>query len=214
MIAPRRAEKHRMERDMRRLAILVLAELVFAVGLGGWVITKTLTTRNRIADLDTQIAKLQPIVKQIKTYDGATSKLKPKLKLLNEAKDLTMRWYNTLDRLTESLPQQTYLTRVGTGSSRVPGKQDSDKTEMLIAGVSANQALVGETMLRMQAIPDLTEINLHYTKDTSLPEYVINLIGPRSSRQRNEIVAVEWQIGTEIKLGKPLKGAKNGRGQS
>ena len=50
MIAPRRAEKMRLERDMRRLVLVILAEFVAAAGLGGWVCTKLLTTSSRIAD--------------------------------------------------------------------------------------------------------------------------------------------------------------------
>src|SRR5664279_584907 len=111
MISPRRAEKMRLERDMRRLVIVIIAELVIAAGLGGWVCTKLWTTNGRIADLNVQLTKLQPIVKEIEHYQRATARLDPKLKLLGHAKEGTMRWFNTLDKLSASLPESTYLTR-------------------------------------------------------------------------------------------------------
>ena len=52
MIAPRRAEMKRLERDMRRLCIVIVAELALAVVLGGWSGTKLLATRSQIGDMN------------------------------------------------------------------------------------------------------------------------------------------------------------------
>src|SRR5664280_2130073 len=109
MIAPRRAEKRRLERAMRKLAVLVLAQLVFAVALGGWVFMKTLTTRATIAELNSQMQVLIPKIKKVAELDRQTAELKPKVELLNKAKSDTMRWYNTLDRLTQSVPSSTFI---------------------------------------------------------------------------------------------------------
>jgi Tfp pilus assembly protein PilN len=163
MIAPRRAEKSRLERDMRRLVVVIIAELIFVVAMGGWMCTKMLTTSGRITDLDTQLAKLKPAVRQIEEYQQATIALKPKLDLLNQAKDTTMRWYNTLDRLTQSLPQSTFLTRMNTS---VASGTDT-KSTLNITGVSESQAKIGETMLRMQSISEFERVDLHYTQKSA-----------------------------------------------
>lgn len=159
MIAPRRAEKRRVEQSMRKLAVLILAELVFVVALGGWVLTKTLTTRASIAELDAQMLTLAPKIKKIQELDSKTAALKPKVDLLNQAKDRTMRWYNTLDRLTQSVPASTWLTRISTTTNM--GSKD---LVLNINGLTCEQARVGETMMRLHSNPDFKSVDLHYTQ--------------------------------------------------
>jgi len=197
MIAPRRAERRRLERDMRRLVVVILAELVCAVAVGGWVCARLLATRSRIADLDLQLTRLQPIVRQIERYDSATKKLAPKLELLNTAKHRTMRWYNSLDRLTQSLPQSTYLTRIETKAS---DKKDAEGTTVNLTGISVSQARIGETMLRLAAIPDFQRVDLHYSQPNSV----------------DGCPAIEFEIGAVMKEAeKPPKGDKaHGRTES
>ncbi|MCE5322005.1 PilN domain-containing protein [bacterium] len=160
MIAPRRAEKQRLERDMRRLVLVILAELIIAVILGGWACTKAYTMRLNINRLDAQIAKLQPVVKEIEQYESATKKLTPKMDLLADAKDSTMRWYNSLDKLTQSLAASTYLTRISASQST----DKSVQTTVSLTGISDTQERVGETILRLQTIPDFDKVDLHFTK--------------------------------------------------
>lgn len=180
MIAPRRAEKRRLERDMRRLLIVIVIEVVFAVGIGGWLCTRLFSARAQIADLEVQLAKLQPVVSQIQRYESATAKLEPRLKLLDKAKDGTLRWYNTLDRLTQCVPESAWLTQVSSRADR-----SGDGLQMDIRGVSATQAHVGETMLRINTIPDLERVDLHFTQ----------------SGKVGNAEAVEFEIGTSMKAG-------------
>jgi len=164
MIAPRRADKRRRERDMRRLVVVIMAELIFAVGLGGWVCTKLLTTSNRIADLNTEISKLRPAVKQIESYRKATKILEPKLELLDQAKGRTMRWYSALDKLTQSMPQSTYLIRINSTA----GDKDASATDVSLTGMSISQEKVGETMMRLHEVRELSGIHLLYTRNTTI----------------------------------------------
>ena len=195
MIAPRRAEKKRLERDMRRLVVVIAVELIFAVGLGGWVTTKIFTARSRTADLEVKIAKNLPTVKQIEEYELATAKLVPKLDLLNQARTGTMRWYNTLDRLSESMPSSTWLTRISTG----PVKEGDEDMVLSLVGVSPTQARVGETMMRLSVNPDFQKIDLHFTRKTC--------IGLAS--------AIEFEIGATLTTAyKPKEEARDGNSQS
>lgn len=194
MIAPRRAEKQRLERDMRRLAGVILAELIVAIGLSGWVCTKIFTTRAKVNDLNVQIQKLQPIVNEIEKNKKETASLKPKLELLGQARTNTMRWYNSLDRLTASLPSSTWLTRISTVSQ-------ATNTAMVINinGVSINQAKVGEIMMQMGKNPDLDGVDLHFTQKTNI----------------NSANAIEFEIGAKMKSTEQNKEVqKNGTSQS
>jgi Tfp pilus assembly protein PilN len=196
MIAPRRAEKRKLERDTRRLVIVILAEFICALALGGWLTARLVATRGRIADLDVQLARLRPIVKQIEDYESATRKLKPKLELLNQAKAKTMQWHSVLDGLTSSLPKPTYLTRISTNQSA--GKQNESPTVALI-GVTVSQGAIGETMLRLSAIPEITQVDLHYSQPTSV----------------DGAPAIEFELGAKMKGEKMRKGAQaNGSVQS
>lgn len=197
MIAPRRAEKRRFERDMRRLVIVIIVELVVAVGLGGWMCTRYFTTRAQVDELTAQLAKLEPVVKEIEQYDKATAKLKPKLDLLNQAKDDTMRWFNTLDRLTQCVPSSAWLTQINTGRDR-----DGSSLTISLNGMSATQANVGEAMLRLHTIPELENVSLHYTQER------VNRTGS----------AFEFEIGANMKPGgkdaKEVKGSGSDQPQS
>jgi Tfp pilus assembly protein PilN len=196
MIAPRRSEKRRLEMAMRRLAVLILAELVFVIALGGWVFMKTLTTRASIAELDARMQALAPKINKVKDLEKKAAELKPKVDLLSQAKARTMRWYSTLDRLTQSIPASTWLTRLSTSTDV------STKALVLnINGITSEQARVGETMMRLHSNPDFSSVDLHYTQRGT----------------QNAMQAIEFEIGASM-FGDDedkSKGVKpNGSGQS
>jgi len=196
MIAPRRAEKRRLEQAMRRLVVVILAELVFVVALFGWVFMKTLTTRASIAELNAQMQTLAPKIKKVKDLDKKTAELRPKVDLLNQAKAGTMRWYNTLDRLTESVPTSTWLTRLSTSTDVI-----TKALVLNINGMTSEQARVGETMMRLQANPDFKSVDLHYTQKGTM----------------NAVDAIEFEIGASFVGNEPDKSkgvTANGTGQS
>lgn len=177
MIAPRRAEKRRLEQAMRKMAVLILAELVVMIAVCGWVVTKTLTTRASIAELNAQVTALAPKIKKVNDLDKKTAALKPKVDLLNQAKDKTMKWYNTLYRLTQSVPSSTWLTRLSTTTN--VGSKDLILT---LNGMTSEQARVGETMMRLHSNPDFKSVDLHYTQEGN----------------QGETNAVEFEIGAAM----------------
>ncbi|MEN6581917.1 MAG: PilN domain-containing protein [Armatimonadota bacterium] len=188
MIAPRRAEKLRLERDMRRLVFVIIAELIVAVGLGGWVCTRVITTKCQIRQMNEQLARLEPTVKEIASYDKAVKALTPKMDLLNNAKGRTMRWYNTLDGLTQSMAPSTYLTRISTTALQA----DNTPPTVSLTGVSSAQTRVGETMIRLQKIPDFESVDLHFTQQLML----------------KQSTGVQFEIGAAMKAEDASKGAK------
>jgi len=191
MIAPRRSEKMRLQRDIRRLVMVIIAEIVCAVCLGGWMCTMLWSTQIHVMSLDSQLDKLQPVVKQIEDFESATNKLTPKLELLNHAKNQTMCWYNTLDKLTQSLPEATYLTRISTTSSAATADKQQETT-VLLSGVSSAQSRVGETMMRLQAIPDFANVDLSFTRKSG-----------------GKGTGIEFEIDASMKSEKASKGVKS-----
>ena len=161
MIAPRLANRRRTERDIRRMVAVVVAEIVVAVLCFGWVATKYFSTRSQIADLDVKLAKLAPVIKQIKSYDQSAAEIKPKVELLQTAQRQTLSWYDTFDRLTQSMPVSTYLSRVSSSIDASGGKGIT----VVLGGVSSEQSKIGEAMLRLYSVPTFENVELHYTQE-------------------------------------------------
>lgn len=188
MIAPRRAEKKRLEICVRRLILAILLETVLIVGVSGFMFTKIYSTKSEANAKQQRLKELTPKVQEIENCDKENLALMPKLDTLNDAKSNTLRWCRVMDRLSSSLPDKTWLTRVAAMPST-----DSKSEEMAvnINGVSANQQLVGDTMLRMQStITDFDKVDLHYTQRT--------MVGATP--------AVEFEVAAAIKL--PKKDSK------
>ena len=164
MIAPRRAEKKRLERDVRRLVLVMCVELIVGVVMSGFLWARIYSTRARVGDLEVQLVKLQPDVKRIQALQERTKQLDPKLVILNDAKDRTLHWYNLLDKLSWSMPGDTWIRRIDS-SDPVPEKNQAD---IVFNGVAQSQRLVGELMLRMYSNPDLEDVNLRFTQATDV----------------------------------------------
>lgn len=167
MIAPRRAEKKRLEKNVRRLLMAILAEAVLIVGVSLLMLTGIYTTKAKAEKCSQDLQVLQPKVKLIENCDKETMVLKPKLETLDKAKTDTYRWCRVMDKLSSSLPDKTWLTRVATVMPQVG--QESQAMAVSINGVAANQQLVGDAMLRMHdMVKDFDSIDLHFTQKTMI----------------------------------------------
>jgi len=196
MIASRRSEKQRFERNARRLMVVILVEVLVGVLLGTLFTFRICGTRARIADLDVQLQKLRPTVKKIEDYEAATAKLGPKVQLLQQAQDRTLRWRNLLDKLATALPAQTWLTRLG--STKVAGQADGDPATISLNGISVSQNQVGEAMLRLNKYADFKSVDLHYTRGSSA--------GARQT--------VEFELAAALKENKAKEGATSDNAKS
>jgi len=183
MIAPRRMEKLRLEKRVRYLVVVLLAELVLAVIIGMGFSYKMWGTINQINNYDTQLTKLKPVVAEIDSFRTATQKLNPKLDLLNEARGRTMSWYGMLDKLMETIPVNCHLIRISIVSTPNVADSSGGQTQQLtILGVAQSQAKVGETILRLQKVPELKNVELHYSQTPA----------------GNVTTTVEFEIGAEF----------------
>jgi len=163
MIAPRRAEKKRLESNIRKLLLVIIVEIAVVVSISGLLVTRVYRTQTCISNLDKQLAKLQPTVDKIKNYEKSTKELEPKLEVLNKAKADTSKWCRILHDLSISLPEKTWLTRFSTSNS-----QKSETIIVNLNGMSSDQSQVGQTMLRIHdMVADLENVDLNYTKKLS-----------------------------------------------
>ncbi|HOK54544.1 MAG TPA: hypothetical protein PLU88_01490 [Armatimonadota bacterium] len=181
MIAPRRAEKKRLEQNIRRLLAVIVVEVALIAVLAGFLFSQNCKTRSRISDLDVQLTKLQPTVNRIQEYEKATRDLGPKLETLNAAKIETTRWCRILNSLSSSMADKTWLTRIATA----PPQPADTNIIVSLNGVAATQELVGLTMLQMHdTVTDFDDVTLHYTQEMST----------------GRVSAVEFEMAASIKL--------------
>jgi Tfp pilus assembly protein PilN len=195
MIASRRAEKKRLENNMRRLMAIILVLIAAGLGLGVVFTVRIYGTRDRIGDLDVQLAKLKPTVNEIENYEKATAKLVPKLDLLKDAKKGTLRWYDMLANLSQALPSNTWLTKIATSTDTSSQQKPGAPGAMTVSlnGLSVDQNQVGEAMLRLNEYRDFAEVDLHYTQKA--------MIGMRQ--------AVEFEVAASLKDDKAKEGSQN-----
>ena len=201
MIAARRSEKKRLETNVRRLLAVIVAEIVVGVLLGSVFTIKILNTRARIADLNVDLARLQPTVTKIENYEKLTAKLGPKLDVLSDAKTQTLRWYNLMGEMTEALPPETWLTRIAT-VSKTQTQEETGTAPAGIAvnfnGMSVNQNKVGDAMLNLNSYPDFERVDLNFTQKAAV----------------GKLQTIEFEIAVLLKSDQEKEGAKNDAGKS
>lgn len=193
MIAPRRAEKKRLETNVSRLVLAIMVELAIIVSVSLLFVGQIIKTSSSISALNQQLDKITPRVNEINNFEKKSAALMPKIDTLNQAKVDTLRWCNVMNDLSVSLPSKTWLTRIST----VPSQPETSDITVNLNGVSADQSLVGETMLRMHdAVRDFSTLDLHFTQNTTL----------------GSVNAIEFEVAAGIKL--PNKDTKGEVGKS
>ena len=176
MIAVRREDKRRQENNIRKLLYSILGEVGVVVLLAFVLTARILVTTGRIGDLNDQLRKLQPRVTQIQNLQAQTAEMMPKVQTLDGAKSDTLFWYKNFYAVTASLPPQTWLTSLGTGSGpqaapvagAAPGTASGEDPTLSLSGVAMSQATVGETMLRMNQAPSLDHVDLAFVQQQKI----------------------------------------------
>ena len=186
LIAVRRADKKRLEKNTRRLFLGIGVEMTALVLLGSYIGARQWQMRDALAEADAQIARLQPTLDRIAQIEEETSLLKPKCETLVSAKADTLRWRAMLQIVSQSIPGNAWLTGItSTGAA--------EDTTITIAGNAGSQTLVGETMTRLGSFPVFDKVDLRYTQLSSSPA--------------DEVQRVTFEIGAHLKPGRPANPA-------
>ncbi len=185
MIATRRAERKKLERQVRMAALAVLSLVVVGFAIMSFMTARIYATERAIDKLDEQLASIQPTVKQIAEYEGETKKLQPRLELLADSREKTLLWYSVMQNLSRSMPDKTWLTNISTVKSAenqrsapaasssggpVAAAAAAPKVNLKLRGTSVSQMMVGEAMLRLNRWPEFQQVDLAYTQQGGNPE--------------------------------------------
>ena len=173
MIAVRREEKRRQEQNIRKLLYSILGEIGLVIAVAFVITARILVTQNEVNKLSDRVNALQPSVTKIQQLQSQTAALMPKVQTLDGAKADTLFWYKNFYAVTTSLPPKTWLTSLGTvgaaGAGAVtPGAASGDDPTLSLAGIAMSQAVVGETMLRMNQAPSLDHVDLAFVQQQKI----------------------------------------------
>lgn len=175
MIAVRREEKRRQEQNIRKLLYAILGEIGLVVLVAFVLTARILVTQNQVGRLSERVNALQPSVTKIQQLQTQTAGLMPKVQTLDGAKADTLFWYKNFYAVTASLPPKTWLLSLGTGTgvgaapgTGMPGTAGGDDPTLSLIGVAMSQAVVGETMLRMNQAPSLDHVDLAFVQQQKI----------------------------------------------
>lgn len=128
--------------------------------------------------LEAELQRLEPTVKQIEANKRVELDLQPRLGTLEEAAKLTGKWITVLDDITVQTPPDTWVTML-----RSVGNDPNIPIGITISGMSDRQELIGEFTSRMQNDPALDNVAFHFSNEKP--------IGPGK--------ALEFEIGADLK---------------
>lgn len=169
MIAARRAEKLKLEKNVRVMFLVVVGELAVTLALLSFMTAQVYGANRSISDFDQKLKKIQPTVEKIKYYNSEITNLQPRLSLLADTREQTLTWYNIMQELGHSMPERTWLNGISATQASASQSTDAEGKEisgakLSLRGVSANQRLVGETMLKLNRFPEIDKVDLNFTQ--------------------------------------------------
>jgi Tfp pilus assembly protein PilN len=179
LISARRAERVRLTRIARGLLTAMVVGGVISAGSVAYMLTRQVVAGQRLAQAESRLEELRPILQEIEDAEHERRALQPRLTTLVEAQQRTGHWFGIMEGLKRAIPTQTWLTNVAVerGAAQSPSL-------LRVNGVTSNQARVGETMFRLSQQPDYySQVDLRYTR----------------TARREEGVTVEFELVAQLK---------------
>ena|SRR5438874_905942 len=170
LIAEQRAQLRNQGKKARIWFFAFAGTACMGAASVGFLFLRAESLGSEISSLQTKALELKPFEDAIAKNQKMLADLKPRLETLNTARMDTQRWSRILGHISLVMPDNTWLTSVA-------AQQGSDQTkpvEIAWTGMTTDQNLVGDLMLRMQKSIDLQNVQLRYTetKRTSTGEGV------------------------------------------
>ena len=132
---------------------------VSVIGFLGLMLEGEIISRQRVK-LQDVIRRNEPIEQQTQEMQAQIDEMSPKVKTLEDAQELTVKWNRLLDHLAVQTPDKTWLTslRATVGDPQKP-------ISVAFLGLAQEQGPVGEFILRLQNSADLDNVTLKYTQE-------------------------------------------------
>lgn len=159
LIAEQREKKRAFEKRVRTWFYVFLSSFILGISVCGLLFIRTQMLIADARELQREAEKLTPIIEKYEATKKALAQLNPRIKTLEKAVESTKRWNRIFTHFAYVTPTDTWLTALKSDAKQEKGKPLS----VTFTGMSANQELIGELMLRLQQSFDLQNINLKYT---------------------------------------------------
>jgi len=160
LIQEQRLARKRNESKARSFFLVFVGSAVASVGGYGFFLFETESLGREKAQLEAQLQKNAPLVKQMDENDKEYGQLSPRLKTLEDAQVMSGRWGRILTHLAHQTPTSTWLTAM-----RVTANDTSKPINLSVQGISPKQEPISEFIFRMQNSKDLENVELKYSQE-------------------------------------------------
>ncbi|GMV35982.1 MAG: hypothetical protein AMXMBFR61_04900 [Fimbriimonadales bacterium] len=161
LISEQRALKRLAVRKTRAFMLAWVISLGAGLAAVGGLTWQVDRQNDRLADLKSKSAGMQPYQHAITEGQKELAVLRPKLTTLQAASRATGTWHRVLGHVAARMPQNTWLTSLRAQEAKTAGQG----VEIRFAGYAQDQSLVGTVMQRLNECPDLAQVELKYTKE-------------------------------------------------
>ena len=211
LIAARRDEKKRLEKNTRRLFLGLGLEAAAVAALGLTLTVQQMHLRSALAAADARVSRLQPTLRKIEDIKTETVALQPRIDTLRTARADTLRWRALLQIVSQSIPDNAWLsgiTATTPAAAATPAAGGADASAasppaiVAISGVAASQSLVGEAMSRLGSYPAFGQVDLRFTQMEPV----------QNGNAANAPARVKFEIGAQLKPSTPRQAAPESAG--
>ncbi len=197
LIAEQRQAKRILKRKSRTWMLVFAGTTCLALLAFGFFTLKVEMLSAQLRSLQAKQQELKPLKDEIALNESKLAEMGPKLTTLSKARTDTQRWLQILDHVSLVMPPDTWVTQLKSQSPSDPTKP----VEVSWTGMSAQQNLVGELMLRLQRTSYLNAVELKYTDERR------NSNGVGLEFQINAVVPGTEEMPASASKDKPKEGA-------
>jgi Tfp pilus assembly protein PilN len=188
LIQEQRLARKRNEAKARSFFLVFVGSAVASVAGYGFFLFQTDSLGREKAQLEAQIQKNTPLVKQIEDNDKLYGQLSPRLQTLEDAQTVSGRWGRILTHLSHQTPGSTWLTAM-----RVQAADSTKPISLSVQGVAPGQAPISEFILRLQNCKDLENVSLKYSQEKVIQlnkavefEVTADIVGTAEAKPKEE----------------------------
>lgn len=160
LIQEQRMTIRQREQQVRMLLLGVLGIGAVSFLTAGYFTFEAVRYNLNSDALVAQKEKLKPLIQDLDSKEHMIAAMAPRVTTLATAQQKTAQWYSILTHLTTNTPEGIWLTEVKC-SQPAPDKP----TEVSISGLSTTQESVGIFIMRLEASPELENVQLKYTQE-------------------------------------------------
>lgn len=177
LIQEQRLAQKRNESKARSFFMVFVGSAVASVAGIGYFWLQADGLSQEKSQLEAQIEKNEPLVKQIDEYQKQYTEIAPRLKTLEDAQTVSGRWGRIMTHIARQTPKPTWLTAM-----RVTASDLTRPINLSLVGVAPGQEPISEFILRMQNSGDLENVNLKFSQEKMV----------------NQVKAVEFEVTADI----------------